>query len=35
MDKPIKENDDACDSLRYFVSRIRNVALLTMDDISM
>jgi PBSX family phage terminase large subunit len=34
-DKPIKENDDACDSLRYFISKIRSSELITMDDISM
>lgn len=34
-DQPVKENDDACDSVRYFVSKIRNNGLLTMDDIAL
>lgn len=31
-DKPIKENDDACDSLRYFVTKMRNKQMLTVED---
>lgn len=34
-DQPVKENDDAVDSLRYFVNKIRNTGFLTMDDIAM
>ncbi len=34
-DQPIKENDDACDSVRYFVTKIRNTSLITMQDIAM
>jgi hypothetical protein len=35
MDQPIKENDDACDSLRYFVTKILSTPLLTTDDFIM
>lgn len=34
-DQPIKENDDACDSVRYFVSKIMSKSQLSMDDISL
>lgn len=34
-DQPIKENDDACDSLRYFISKIKATPLLTADDFIM
>jgi phage terminase large subunit len=35
MDEPIKENDDACDSLRYFITHISDRNLITLDDIAM
>lgn len=34
-DEPIKENDDACDSLRYFVSKMKAKPMLTADDFIM
>lgn len=34
-DKPIKENDDACDSVRYFITKIRNAGLMTLEDIAL
>jgi hypothetical protein len=34
-DQPIKDNDDGCDSLRYFITRLRSRNLLTMSDISL
>jgi len=35
MDQPIKENDDGCDSLRYFITQFNNKAMITIDDIYM
>lgn len=34
-DAPIKDNDDACDSLRYFITRIKSINFVTVDDIFM
>lgn len=34
-DKPIKENDDGVDSLRYFVTKLRTGKSLTLDDIAL
>jgi hypothetical protein len=32
-DQPVKDNDDAVDSLRYFVTMLNNKNRLTLDDI--
>lgn len=34
-DQPVKENDDAVDSLRYFVTKVMNHKILTLEDIAM
>jgi PBSX family phage terminase large subunit len=34
-DEPIKENDDACDSIRYFITKIATTQHFTMEDIVM
>lgn len=34
-DQPIKENDDGCDSLRYFVNKVNSRMLVTEDDLAM
>jgi len=34
-DQPIKDNDDAVDSVRYFVSKVKTSIMMTMDDIYM
>lgn len=35
MDVPIKENDDGVDSLRYFITKIRDRDMIDIDDIDM
>jgi PBSX family phage terminase large subunit len=32
-DQPIKDNDDAVDSMRYFITKINNSNMITLDDI--